>query len=206
MATPLPVITNGFRVAHQYHSSDATFVNVFWLLASVSSFAADVGADFIDAYQDAGSSSPIKNLHSSDVTFDQVTVTPLDGVTPSVDVIYPSATHGGGASPPAAANAALVVTWETDQRGRAHRGRSYLGGCPAASLETGGARWGTALITDANLWIPNFLAALEAASNSYTLMVVSQRAAAGPSHRLVGSFVPRQGVGTQRGRTERAKP
>lgn len=204
MTTPLPVIDNAFRLAHEYHTADTTMANIFWLLADGLADPGDVGSEFISAYAHVGSSFSMKSLHSSDVTFDKVVVTPLDGVSPTREVAYSAGVHGTGTSPAAAANAALVITTLSDQRGRAHRGRWFLGGMPAASLETGGARWGTSLITDALDALGGFVTGLAAGVNSLQLLVVSQHAAAGPSHRLVGDFTPRHRVGTQRGRTERA--
>lgn len=200
---PLPVITNGFRVAHNYKTSDGTFTNVYWLLASSATNGTVIGNGFISAYGHVGSSFSMKALHSSDVTFVSVEVTPLDGVTPSTVVAYSAGVHGGGATPAAAANAALIITWQTDERGRAHRGRSFLGAVPAASVEGGSARWGTAIITDALDAVSGFFAGLSAISPSCELMVVSQRAAAGPGHRLVGAGLPRTEIGSQRRRTER---
>src|SRR5215831_12516697 len=134
MSTPLPVITNGWRLAHNYGTADATFTNVYW---------------FITGDATVGSSFSMKALHSSNVTFLSCDVTALDGISPTVNVPYSSGVHGGGASPAVAANSALVVTWETGARGRSNRGRSFLAGMPGASLETGGAQWGTAILTDA---------------------------------------------------------
>jgi hypothetical protein len=206
VSTPLPVITDGFRLAHEYHSSDATFVNVFWLLAGGSATPADVGAVFIAAYATIGSSFSMKSLHSSDITFDKCVVTPLDGVTPSVEVPYSSGVHGGGVAGAVAANSAFIITWLTGERGRNHRGRSFLGGCPSASLEVGGARWGSSIIADALDAAGGFTSGLLAGTPSLDLLVVSQHSVAGPGHLTVSDWTPRAGVGTQRGRTERAHP
>ena len=203
MTTPLPVITNGFRVAHNYKTGDATFTNVYWLLGDSSTDPTTVATTFPDAYSNVGTSFSMLSLHSSDVTFVSTEATALDGVTPSVEVPYPAGVHGGGSSPAAAAQASLVITWESDERGRSNRGRSFLGGCPAGSLETGGARWGTALLTDASDAVSGFFAGLSGIDVGFTLLVVSQHAASGPHHRLVGAGRPRQKLGTQRRRTER---
>lgn len=205
MTTPLPVIENGFRVAHNYKSADATFTNVYWLLAETPTDPASVAADFIPAYAHVKSSFSMKSLHSTDITFVSVVATALDGVTPSQEVLYSAGVHGSGASPMAAANASLVITWESDERGRSNRGRTYLAGMPNGSLESGGARWGTALIADANDAVASFFEGLTSSGSaaSYDLLVVSQHAASGPHHRLVGAGLPRVKVGSQRRRTQR---
>jgi hypothetical protein len=120
-----------------------------------------------------------------------------------VNVPYSSGVHGGGASPAVAANSALVVTWETGARGRSNRGRSFLAGMPGASLETGGARWGTAILTDAADAIDGFLTALAGTDPGMNLQVVSQHSELGPHHRPVNEGLARQKVGSQRRRTER---
>lgn len=147
----------------------------------------------------------MKSLHSTDITFVSVDVTALDGVSPSVETLYSSGVHGSGGSPMAAANASLVITWVSDERGRSNRGRSYLAGMPNGSLEAGGARWGTALIADAQDAVASFFEGLTSSgvSSNYDLLVVSQHAASGPHHRLVGEGLPRVKVGSQRRRTQR---
>lgn len=204
MAIPLPVITNGFRLAHNYATVDGKFTNVFWLLSADTTDAVSVGTVFIDAYQNVTGSFSMKSLHSSDVTFGSCDVTPLDGSSPTANVPYSAGVHGGGSSPCSAANSCLVITWETGIRGRNHRGRSFLGGIPAASLESGAARWGAGLITDANDAVDGFINGLAGGDPSLQLLVVSQRAESGPSHHIFDSALPRRKVGSQRRRTERA--
>lgn len=204
MPIPLPVITNGWRVAHNYKTVDGTFTNVFWMVSADATDDVSVATVFIDAYDTVGTSFKMRSLHSSDVTFVSVVTTALDGSSPSVETLYASGVHGTGTSPASAANSCLVITWESGIRGRANRGRSFLGGIPAASLESGSARWGTGLITDANDAIDGFTNGLGGGDPSLTLLVVSQRAAAGPGHHNVFQGIPRAKIGTQRRRTERA--
>jgi hypothetical protein len=189
------------------HSADATFVNVYWLLAGNPGDPTVMATDFFDSYDTAGGSgSSMRHLQSQDLQLDGADITLLDGVTPTVQVLRASTTHGAVLTQSSSANSSLVLTWETGIRGRSNRGRTFLPGIPSASLETGSARWSSALITDANLWVANFIAALNASTSNLQLLVVSQHAAGGPHHHPVTDFIPRQGVGTQRRRTERAKP
>lgn len=206
MPTPLPIITNGFRLANLYHSADATFVNVFWLVAAGPVDSVSVANDFMETYDDTAAFSSPSTLQSSDITLDAVEVTPLDGTSDTLLQQRDAITHGTGTSPMTAANAALVVTWLTGARGRSNRGRTFFGGIPAASLEAGSARWSTALITDANIAMQNWINALASTDSNLTLQVVSQRAESSPHHRSIFAFTPRRGLGTIRGRTERTKP
>lgn len=203
---PLPVITNGFRLANNYHSNDATFTNVFWVVADGVTTTDDVAQAWFAAYDIGASFAGPLALHSANVTMDNVQVTPLDGVSPTDTIPRATATPGLAGTPMAAANAALVVTWETGFRGIRNRGRSFFAGLPNASLETGAGRWSSALITDANDAFSNFLDNLANGDPSLQLTVVSQRSEFAPSHNAITSFIVRQGVGTQRRRTERNKP
>lgn len=188
------------------HSNDATFANIFWFLADPAMTEVDVANTFQDEYFDIGSGSTIASLQSQDLTMDRVEVTGLDGISTTFVQPYGTVKHGLVLSQASAANAALVITWSTGIRGRANRGRTYLPGIPSASLESGSGRWNSALITDANAWINNWITNMANAVNPLTLMQVSQRAASSPHHAPVTSFTPRQGIGTQRRRTERQKP
>lgn len=204
---PLPIIADAARIANLYHSGDATFVNTYWVHSTAGgATAAQFAADFIDAYDNTSSAPTMRSLHSSDITLDGVEVTLLDGVTPTLHFARGAGIHGAGVSPMAAAQASLIITWETGIRGRNNRGRTFLAGVPNASLEAGGARWGTAIIADADLWVTNFMNALLDEPTGLELLVVSQRSETGPSHHPVLTFVSRQGVGTQRRRTERNNP
>jgi hypothetical protein len=206
MTTPLPVISGGFRLANLYHSNDATFVNTYWLLAGSAIDPNSVATAFMAAYDQGPSFAGPLALHCADVTFDAVEVTPLDGISDTVVVQRESVTAGLATGPMAAANAAFIVTWLTGARGRSNRGRSFLAGCPNASLETGGGRWSSGFIVDANEAIQAFLDNLGNGDPALTLQVVSQHSVEGPHHRDVFEFIARQGVGTIRGRTERNKP
>jgi len=204
--TPLPVISNGFRIAHRYHSADASFVNVFWVVAAASATTSTIATGFRNAYQNIGSSFAMINLQSSDITYDATDITPLDGVTPTDPIAYPSTTHGSAGAGMAAANAALVITWLTGARGRNNRGRSYIAGIPQAGIETGSGRWSGATIADALDAASGFINGLFIQTPSMDLVVVSQHSVHGPGHRAVTDWTPRAGIGTQRRRTERNKP
>lgn len=203
---PLPVINDSLRIAHTMHSADATFVNVYWVRSDAYTDEATIAGDFFDAYDTGGGSSSMRHLQSQDLQLDGAEVTALDGVSPSVFIPRGSTTHGAVTSQASAANSALVITWLTGKRGASRRGRTFLPGIPSASLETGSARWSSALIADAELWVPNFIAALFTGPSIITLLQVSQHAADSPHHDDVIGFRPNQGIGTQRRRTERTKP
>jgi hypothetical protein len=206
MPTPLPVISDGFRVAHVMHSNDATFANVFWFITDGTVNDGDVAAGFMDAYFDISSGPTIASLQSQDLTMDGVEVIALDGISESHFFPYATTKHGLVLSQAAAANACLVLTWLTGVRGRSHRGRTFLPGCPNASLESGSGRWSSALITDAATWIQTWFDNLAGEPGNLLLAQVSQRAVDSPHHAAVTGFIPRQGIGTQRRRTERQKP
>lgn len=201
-STPLPIIPGGFRLANNYKTQDAKFTNVFWLIATPGSHAADVADDFQHAYT-TGTSFKMLSLHSVDVTMVNCQVTPLDGASPTEVVPWPSSTDGTGVGVAAAANACFVLTLQTANRGRNKRGRTYLGGCPQASLEAGSARWSPAFIADANIATSDFLIQLSLGSTGADLYVVSQHSAAGPSNSLVTVMRANSYVGSQRRRTER---
>ena len=204
---PLPIINDSFRLAHFMHSADASFINVYWLRSDSFTDEATMAADFFDAYDTGGGlGSSMRHLQSQDLQLDGAEVTLLDGVSPSVFVNRGSTTHGAVTTQSSAANAALVITWLTGKRGASRRGRTYLPGIPSASLETGSARWSSALVTDAQSWIPNFIGALFNGPSVLTLLQVSQHAADSPHHDDIIDFRPNQGIGTQRRRTERTKP
>jgi hypothetical protein len=205
-STPLPIIENGYRVAHNYHSGDATFTNVFWLTADPSATEQDVADTFQLWYFDTSAGPTIASLQSQDLTFDSTEVTKLDGVTPTLVAPYTTVQHGLVLSQMAAANASFIISWETGVRGRSNRGRTFFAGGPSASLETGSARWSSAFLSDMNSWIPTWLSNMAAATFPLFLMVVSQHSELGPHHNPVTGFVARQGIGTQRRRTEREKP
>jgi hypothetical protein len=200
--TPLPIITNGFRVAHEYHSAAASFVNVFWTLASVTSTAFQVGTDWNTAW-DAGGAGGILHAFSADMTYDGCTVTPLDGVSPSTIVNRASPSHGAGGSPMAPANVSLIVTWRSGTRGRAYRGRTYFAGVPNAAINAGGATWNASTISLITGQVTTWLAALAATPSSQELLCVSQHAASSPHHSLMQTWLVRPYLGTQRRRTER---
>lgn len=203
---PLPVIENGFRIANRYHSGDATFVNVFWVVADGVSTTDAVATAFFAAYDIGPSFAGPMALHSANVTFDDVQVTPLDGESPTDTIPRGSVVQGLAGTPMTAANAALVVTWETGFRGGRNRGRTFFAGMPNGSLETGGGRWSSAFITDANDAVSAWLTSMANGSPGLTNIVVSQHSEIAPGHKEVTSFICRQGVGTQRRRTERNKP
>jgi len=200
------VISNGWRLAHKYHSADATFVNVFWLLSSAASDEEDLFDCFSAAWSHAGSSFAMINMQSSDIHYDGADITKLDGMSPTVFVPYDSSTSGAAGAGMVAAQAALVITWNTGERGRNNRGRSYIAGLPQAALETGSARWANSTIADAQDAVGGFLTGLTTGSPAAQLLVVSQHSVHGPSHLFVLSGTPRQGLGTQRRRTERTHP
>lgn len=206
MATPLPIITDGFRVTNIYGSDDAQFTNTYWVQSGTTVTPTALGSAFIDAYDNNTGGSTMRALHSSSITLHSVDVTALDGVTPTVNVPRAAGVHGTGVANAAAANAALVITWLTGIRGRAARGRTFLGGLPASSMEDGGGLWSTAILTDALDWVQNFLDAI--VGHDLQLLMVSQRSTETPGLHVhpITDFTPRAGVGTQRGRTERNKP
>lgn len=206
MPTPLPIITRGYRVANNMQTDDGTCTNVFWLTAGDGENETTVAEAFQRLYFDVSDGPTIASLQSSNIQMINTEVTALDGTTPSVVLPYPALSVGLVVGQSAPINAALVITWTTGKRGIAHRGRTFLPGIPSASLETGSGRWNTALITDAENWIQTWLDNMLGAPEELALMVVSQHAATSPTHDPVTGFTPRQGIGTQRRRTERQRP
>lgn len=199
----LPIISGVYRLANNYTCGEGTFTNIWWLDVGASVDPEGLGNDFIDAYTYSTTPS-MKALHSSAVTFVDVVVTPLDGTSSSQTVQYGAGVHGTGTTPPVSAQTAGIITWETGDRGRSNRGRTYLGGLPAGLLDSDGARWSTSFTTDANSWIPTFVDRLlnHSSSGSVGLDVVSIK---NGTAKPIVSWTPRRYTGTIRRRAERGE-
>lgn len=72
---------------------------------------------------------------ASSYSLDQIISTDISIENGPQDIRVPASPRTGAvASDPAAANAALVISWRTSRTGRSFRGRTYFGGLPQDAL------------------------------------------------------------------------
>jgi len=108
---------------------------------------------------------------------------------------------GSGATSPATTNTALVVSFKTDKRGRAFRGRNYIAGLLAAELATAD-EWGATIVADMVSYYNGMFGDLGAAG--FTAVVLSRQE--NGVRRTVGeptqitAVLGRTAIGTQRRR------
>jgi hypothetical protein len=118
--TPLPVITDVYRVVLDWESGDACTPKNILHIRSTGNSEAGIGAAL-----DASWQSGMWDEVSSDMAFSQVTITKLDGT--SAAVIVNVDTQGGGAGGQIIPEQAMVLSLRTLQRGPRGRGRLFLG-------------------------------------------------------------------------------
>jgi hypothetical protein len=189
---PLPVIDDVFRCAVSYHIGTAPLANVFHVHGT-GVFANDVAAAVHTAY---GETDSLPTLQIDSAEYEEVIVTPLDGVGASAaadmtDILGTQTGQG------ATVQAALLTSFYTDSRGRSFRGRFYLGGIDAASASADGTQWDQTLVDQAvDRWgtFSNSLntSGLTLVVASYTLELAT----------LVTQITPRKYIGTIRRRAE----
>lgn len=127
---PLPVISDVFRVAFSANlGGGGTCANVLHVSAPAAS-ATDV-LDVIKATPDAD------NWYTEVVASDNflITVTPLDGVSASVQDFAENL--AGESTGETVYEASIVLKLHTPLRGREHRGRQYIGPLPEGALTAG---------------------------------------------------------------------
>jgi hypothetical protein len=141
---PLPTIANVTRCAIRgTMPSGQRWVNVYHMLFSGSPppLTADftaLTAKFLRLYTGTAyaGGQKVSQHWPAATTIDDVTYTPLDGVSPSQVQLFGVA--GAEAAEALPSEVALCMTLRTALRGRSHRGRIYLGGFTEALNTTGG--------------------------------------------------------------------
>ena len=118
--TPLPIIPDTSRVAFNWKAGDQTAENVMHF-GTVISDPADLFATL-----DAAVVTNLWGAVSTSARVDSVTITRLDGVTPTAEFTTTGGQWEGGTSGDWSPAAAAVVTFNTAVRGRSYRGRAYL--------------------------------------------------------------------------------
>ncbi len=141
---PLPVIDRTCRVAVRgFQANGKPWVNVAHLHKDSAGVitAADIAlvdAQFVKFYigPAAGGGNYWLSRMALGATLQDITYTPLDGVSPSVVISHVTASGGGAAAVPG--EVACVLTLRTAIRGRRYRGRLYLPGLDKALLNNSG--------------------------------------------------------------------
>jgi hypothetical protein len=118
--TPLPIIPGVMRCALNWTAGSQSAENVIHLRGSTG----DPGDAF--AALEGAVSTNLWGAASTSASITSVSITPLDGVTPTQE--FPTSGPGwvGGTSGEWSPSAAVVVSFTTATRGRSHRGRAYL--------------------------------------------------------------------------------
>jgi hypothetical protein len=166
----LPVIPNAFLIAQQTNGhpiEDHPFINRFCVLCTSSADRAAIADAFAAAF-----TASIMGMPSSDVTVGLTEVTPLDGTSTTLTRATPSfGTAGAGPLTIRLPwSLAFGITWQSAQRGRSHRGRSYIPGVDGSTVTDSSTR----------PLKPAFVAALQGAGDAFIAHLV----AAAPSMAL----------------------
>lgn len=118
--TPLPIIAGVMRCALNWTAGAQSAENVIHLRGSTG--------DPSDAFAalEAAVSTNLWGAASTSASISSVSITPLDGVTPTQEFATSGPGWVGGTSGDWAPATAVVVSFTTSTRGRSHRGRVYL--------------------------------------------------------------------------------
>lgn len=130
---PLPVIADTYRVALQWVAADGQkAINVIHVRKSGSSATAVATA--------VNAAAPVHMAYQAptSVQMNLITVTPLDGTSPSFALTASGAHWVGERTGEFIPGTSIVVGLGTNRRGRSYRGRVYLPFC-AEELVTNGA-------------------------------------------------------------------
>jgi hypothetical protein len=121
----LPVITDVYRVALHWQSNVAgTAANIFHVKGPHAGYP---NSPAVFTCIDAHVTSALWTFVSSNLTLDQVAITPLDGSTAThIETVTPSAKYSGQSAGEAIPNMANIIKLQTNKRGKSYRGRLYL--------------------------------------------------------------------------------
>jgi hypothetical protein len=190
----LPVIPGVYLISISYVQGESQLANVFSVLSSSPTTPTDVATHVQGAWFLTNS---IADQQSNIVTYNQLSVTPLDGssLPTLVDLTAESGGIAGGLS---AVQSCLVTTFRTNERGRSGRGRMFLGGIPSAGLNSDSTRWDTSPVNNMNTAWGIFMGDL--LTHDLSMVVLSRKLgdARVITDRRVNSY-----LGTQRRRSER---
>lgn len=190
---PLPVIDDVFRVALEWTAiGGGDAVNVMHFTRPTGS------SDELMADLESNITVAMFQCVSSDASVSKVTITPLDGSTASSEYVPESGFWHGGATSGGIPNTCIVVKWLTAQRGRSHRGRTFLP-FGAEGLFSNGFFAAENIGNMQDAW-DTFLAAMVTDTSSpvvasYTLI----------DSDLVTQFLVEEAAGTQRRRQTRIR-
>lgn len=187
--TPLPVIANVYRCALNWSSVGQHAENVIHLRLSAGN-ASQVMLGLNDAMSE-NLWAPV----TSNARIDTVSITPLDGSTPTETFTTSGAPWGGGTSGSWSPATAGIVSLATSLRGRSYRGRIYMPFIADTANDDGVMASGSlAIARDA--W-PLFQAAL---TGGVEHVVASYKHA---TAQLVTIYTVKAGLGTVRRRQTR---
>jgi hypothetical protein len=198
MPHPLPVINDTFRCALNWTMSDfaGSAENVMHVRAGV---AGKTAADIFEAIDDALQPSMFAAQYSN-AFVQSVSITPLDGVSATVEFLTPGTGDWvGGSSGQPIPQQANLIKLSTGLRGRSFRGRLFLPW--VAENATSNGSIGSSLATTITTAWTAFQTALQAdADGPYELVVASYKLASAHTVTAVGAEPE---TGTQRRRQSR---
>jgi hypothetical protein len=190
----LPIIADTYRIAFIWSGYGSNAVNVMHFRKAGSSAGA-VGTSVIASWQlgqlqCVGNSSSIDTLH----------VTPLDGISASVDLATGSAGKWVGfAAGDVIPAQSGIVKLATASRGRSYRGRVFLPWTAESAATVGIMSAG--IVTSLEFAWTAFLAALNAAGVTWVIASYKHATAA-----PITTITVEQALGTQRRRQTRYRP
>lgn len=123
---PLALVPHGIKVEAVGNQNGIPVVNTWHVDNGAAVLPSDLAA-VANAFQTWFQAFPLPFMHSS-YTLNQIIATSLESVGGIQHInTLTTANAGGNSTAPAAANAALVISWRTANTGRSYRGRSYMG-------------------------------------------------------------------------------
>jgi hypothetical protein len=131
---PLPTITNVFRCAIEWNGSPIRPVTVFHVESVTTQDVSLIASTLGSTYPAAGG-KPFQMMHGN-YSASSVLITPLDGHTAGV-VAPLGITINGASSGDQILNDAVVVAFQTAQRGPRGRGRVFIGPIAETSQTSG---------------------------------------------------------------------
>ena len=191
---PLPVLADTYLISINYVQGESALANVFTVFSTSATTATDVATHVQGAWFLTNS---IADQQSDIITYNILSVTPLDGTSLPL-LVDISSQSGGAAGGVASVQASMVITLRTGSRGRSARGRMYVGGILAASLNADATRWDTSPVNNMDTAMTHFTADL--LSHDLTLAVLSRKLG---EANLVNGWRVNSYLGTQRRRSER---
>lgn len=197
---PLPIIPGVNRVSMVGHMGLQTIVNVLHMSAAGGTSQNDVGNDAGIAWKTMYATGA--SDFSNEIHWDHVTVQPLDGTTPSLDVLPTGWPFTGLSSAIASvpAQVAMICTIKTAFSGRSNRGRMFLAGVTANSIDATGTLWTPAAVTAIGARTGTFAGTLNGTGTHGVLLGVASYVHS--SFHGWSAVICRPYIGTQRRRVD----